>query len=328
MDAAAPQTGLAGSIYNISTNLKRDVSQFTRSGAHYVTPNMARELDQIGSGADHIRLDHSFLTSSKDFRNNFNPQIIAWEKSGAANAMHDVNAVVSTARDEMQSSRLVTLDNASIDKRHQIALNNIVDNEREMIPFVHNSVRRIQHFCDHVGVTDRYTGYRNNLNRGNRDPLRLGYSWLDTRTKNPHGTMADPGWVPGNYSSAFARQVYSEAKLRDVASAPVGAYPTQGDADLTGHPTYGSLKKNLPSRSIQERCGINMTFPGITEYKKRYSQSLDTPCKDYLINPSPNFAYVGRPMGIYEPTPNFTEYQTRFEWPDGTRIVKLPWLRQ
>jgi len=80
-----------------------------------------------------------------------------------------------------------------------------------MIPFVHNSVRRIQHFCDHVGVTDRYTGYRNNLNRGNRDPLRLGYSWLDTRTKNPHGTMADPGWVPGNYSSAFARQVYSEA---------------------------------------------------------------------------------------------------------------------
>lgn len=52
---------------------------------------------------------------------------------GAANAMHDVNAVVSTARDEMQSSRLVTLDNASIDKRHQIALTNIVDNERVSI---------------------------------------------------------------------------------------------------------------------------------------------------------------------------------------------------
>jgi len=44
--------------------------------------------------------------------------------------MHDVNAVVSTARDEMQSSRLVSLDNASIDKRHQISMNNMVDNER------------------------------------------------------------------------------------------------------------------------------------------------------------------------------------------------------
>ena len=50
--------------------------------------------------------------------------------TGAARAMHDVNAVVSTARDEMQSSRLVSLDNASIDKRHQISMNNMVDNER------------------------------------------------------------------------------------------------------------------------------------------------------------------------------------------------------
>ena len=87
MDAVAPQTGLAESIYDISSNLKRDVSQFTRSGAHYVTPKMARELDQIGSGADHIRLDHSFLTSSKDFRRNYNPQIIAWEKSGKSNSV-------------------------------------------------------------------------------------------------------------------------------------------------------------------------------------------------------------------------------------------------
>ena len=106
------------------------------------------------------------------------------------------------------------------------------------------------------------------------------------------------------------------------------SYTTVGDADLTGHPMYGSFKRDLPARSIQERCGINMTFPGVTEYKKRYSQSLDTPNKDYLINPSPNFGYIGRPMGIYEPVASFTEYQNRFEWPDGTRIVKLPWLRQ
>jgi len=44
---------------------------------------------------------------------------------------------------------------------------------------------RLKQYCDLVGVTDRYTGYRNNLNRGNRDPIDLAFSWFDPSTKHP-----------------------------------------------------------------------------------------------------------------------------------------------
>jgi len=44
---------------------------------------------------------------------------------------------------------------------------------------------RLKQYCDLVGVTDRYTGYRNNLNRGNRDPINLAFSWFDPSTKHP-----------------------------------------------------------------------------------------------------------------------------------------------
>ena len=50
------------------------------------------------------------------------------------------------------------------------------------------------------------------------------------------------------------------------------------------------------TKSIQERCGINTTFPGITEYMKRYNQKrLPEKVTDYRINPTPDFSIYGRP---------------------------------
>lgn len=50
------------------------------------------------------------------------------------------------------------------------------------------------------------------------------------------------------------------------------------------------------ARSIQERCGINTTFPGITEYMKRYNQKqLPEKTTNFRINPTPDFSIYGRP---------------------------------
>ena len=49
-----------------------------------------------------------------------------------------------------------------------------------MGPNVNNSIDRVKAYCDYIGVTDRYTGYKNNLSRGQKDPVQLGYKWLDT----------------------------------------------------------------------------------------------------------------------------------------------------
>ena len=56
---------------------------------------------------------------------------------------------------------------------------------QDMRPYAHDSMVRLKQYCDLVGVTDRYTGYRHNLNRGNRDPINLAFSWFDPANKHP-----------------------------------------------------------------------------------------------------------------------------------------------
>lgn len=50
---------------------------------------------------------------------------------------------------------------------------------QDMAPFTVGAADRVKQFGDHIGVTDRYTGYRNNLTRGTREPFKLGVSWMD-----------------------------------------------------------------------------------------------------------------------------------------------------
>lgn len=83
--------------------------------------------------------------------------------------------------------------------------------------------------------------------------------------------------------------------------------------------------KNL---SVQEQAGINTTYPGRTEYMTRYkSPPQDIRTSHFIVNPTPNFMLHGRPLGLTTFTQSCTEYQTRYEWPDGNQIVKLPWRR-
>jgi hypothetical protein len=80
--------------------------------------------------------------------------------------------------------------------------------------------------------------------------------------------------------------------------------------------------------SVQEQAGINTTFPGKSEYMQRYTPAKHKPvASDFLINPTPDLSVHGRPLGKGRYDPNFTEYQTRYEWPSCAKITKLPWLR-
>lgn len=50
---------------------------------------------------------------------------------------------------------------------------------QDLEPFTYTATDRIRQFGDHVGVTDRYTGYRHNLTRGSRDPFKMETSWME-----------------------------------------------------------------------------------------------------------------------------------------------------
>ena len=58
--------------------------------------------------------------------------------------------------------------------------------------------------CDRLGVNNRYTGYRHNLNRGNLDPVRIGYAWMDGQPNQPPNPKwtPEPKWTPLNSTAS------------------------------------------------------------------------------------------------------------------------------
>ena len=62
--------------------LQHEVGNLMHSGSYYVTPEICRELKHIQTGADYIKLDQNFVSSSRDFSNKFDPNMIATEIMG------------------------------------------------------------------------------------------------------------------------------------------------------------------------------------------------------------------------------------------------------
>jgi len=274
---------------------------------------------------------------------------------------------------------------------HQWAITTLKQIQEDMAPYTYGATDRIKQFGDHVGVTDRYTGYRHNLTRSSREPFKMETSWMDKgRTQgymNPvsrsHTTLGIGGgeglkrpvleghrWgsvapddfgslgkqvrfsndrpgmainrgyrtldslyprsttslAPGTRSGGppnFSEHVRNVNLLNDM-NATLASRPGERNQDM-----MKSSQRGPRAMSVQEQAGINTTFPGRTEYMQRYASPCSEPTSsDFLINPRPNLQIHGRPLGKARYDPTFTEYQTRYEWPDGEKIVKLPWMRK
>lgn len=302
-----------------SGRMKSDVQDVMFSGNYPVTPAVCRELKHIENGVDLIKLDQHFKESCQSWGNKFDPQTTLNDRQARTGVLGRTGNALSDFKTQMTAPRA----HAQSDKQHG-SIQTLRSIQEEMAPHAYQSVEHLRQFCDHMGVTDRYTGYRSNLSRGSRDPVRLGFSWLDDQNKNKTVT-----WKP-SYSACGRQTPANSQAIRQAASAPPATTGYQYNCDMRdcnvvckGDPHF------RPNRSIQEQCGINMTFPGHTEYTQRYSKPItaqSTP--DYLINPRPEFSVYGRPLAriLYEKSN--TEYQTRYEWPDGSKITKLPWLRK
>jgi len=201
-----------------------------------------------------------------------------------------------------------------------------------------NSADRIRQFCDTVGVTDRYTGYRHNLNRGQRDPQRLGNAWLVANAYNRSRNQGRSMTAGLSAAAAPQKSVSFAASPRVMSrsvSAPVlprEALARRTTGNLLTDPAMEAHQRRVksgPTKSIQEQCGINTVFPGRTEYMRRYGPpDLSGNVSGFVINPSPNFYKHGRNLMHLHPPRSQSEHQARFTWPSGDRIPRMPWLRK
>lgn len=67
----------------LSGNLNGNLRDVRSSGQYYVTHELDREMDRIGNGVNHMRLDSDFINSSKEWGQRFDREALNREKAGA-----------------------------------------------------------------------------------------------------------------------------------------------------------------------------------------------------------------------------------------------------
>ncbi|GFO27240.1 hypothetical protein PoB_005374500 [Plakobranchus ocellatus] len=379
-------------LIHATKSARSEIQDILMSGNYYITEEIARELSVINNALEHLSLDGTFLSTSADWQNkpgNFAPNQITGHMSGAMCAINQVGNKLAELKGRLGTRVVQEKQENELRELHQWAVSSLKNSQKELEPYTFDAADRIKQFGDTIGVTDRYTGYRQNLTRGSRDPFKMQPTWMEpsgqlglmNNLTRSHTTVGCPtldqrvtmrtadcselnqfGPVPAANIGAMKKQIrfgttnppmrvtkgYTTVdSLFPKSSAPMdgGAVPRSSVMDevkainaQNACAQYEQMEKQanrtcVPKQpyeelSVQEQAGINTTFPGRTEYMQRFkAPDTDLPTSDFRINPSPNFSIYGRPMQRARYIPSFTEYQTRYEWPDAEQIVKLPWLR-
>ncbi|BFZ10247.1 hypothetical protein BsWGS_13285 [Bradybaena similaris] len=384
-------------MHNSIVAARCGIQDVLQSGKYYVTEEIAKEMSVINNALEHLSLDNTFLATSKEWQQNpgnYTPNQTNQHLSGALAAVNQVAATLKTLKELFCNENIAGKQENQLRELHQWAISSLKKSQQILEPYAYDSADRIKQFGDTLGVTDRYTGYRQNLTRGTRDPFRMQTNWMDkagelglmNKLTRSHATAGSPTLEQqaGNRTVQFVGEPSSEfSEFGGVPPANIGALKKQIRYGMSnppmrvtrGYRTIDSLypKSTVPlsggicvgssvmeevktlnalnacdfyekayqaaskipapnkqpheKMSVQEQAGINTTYPGKTEYMLQFkAPDRDAPSSDFHINPSPDFTIYGRPLEASCYTPAFTEYQTRYEWPDGNQIAKVPWL--
>lgn len=382
-------TRATNALRSTITTVEADIRDILTSGNYYCTEEIARELTAIQNNLDHLKLDGTLLASN-DWQRSFDPRDTGGAIAGATSVLDQTAARLFDYKSQLGAINVGQKQENEVRELHQWAITSLKQIQDEMVPYTYQATDRIKQFGDHVGVTDRYTGYRHNLTRSSQEPFKMETGWMDkskvtgfmnpvSRSKTTLGFSRDSmhprlekdywGAMPEeNYGSLVKQVRFSNDRPGMVVNKGYrtldSLYPRSTTYSAPGIRTGGApnysehldnmrllnnLNGALASRpgghmqdrmsttelrgphtvSVQEQAGINTTFPGRTEYMQRYSDKKhESATSDFLINPKPDLGIYGRPLGQSRFDPKITEYQTRYEWPDGERIVKIPWMRK
>ncbi|XP_041361743.1 uncharacterized protein LOC121377723 [Gigantopelta aegis] len=340
-------------------SVRNDIQDILCSGNYYCNDELAREMTKINNGLNHLRLNESLDCMPK---HRYHGKI-----NNTSGLVDKVSGYLYEYRQKMHGQNVKGKQENEIREQHQWAMANLKSIQQEMDQHATNARNRISEFGDIIGVTDRFTGYRNNLlsrpdafvpNWTTRSQTTTGFPGRES-FRGRAVRMSVPligGTVHDDITFGSVRPCSMQYKgYRTIDSL----YPRRTVLQRRGDPCYsrtiddvktinlmnsqswspngggtgnGSLMRNDPTlaKTPQEMAGINMVFPGKTEYMLRYNRPLtDMPTCDFTVNPKPDYSLYGRTLGKPDPDcPKTTEYQVRYEWPDGRRLVKFPWLRK
>uniref|UniRef100_A0A1I8HQ41 DUF1311 domain-containing protein n=1 Tax=Macrostomum lignano TaxID=282301 RepID=A0A1I8HQ41_9PLAT len=161
---------------------------------YQLTQPVCQQLSAVDNGLRHMKLDNHFLDRSELWRQRVPCSEVAEHRERSTDALRRGEAFLQDYRAAMSKEFAETLTDGQSAANQSAALDGLRGFRREFDPNALAAHNRVQRFCDWVGVTDRFTGYRNNLTRGSREPLRFDPQWRRGDADFPR--LCHPKFVP------------------------------------------------------------------------------------------------------------------------------------
>lgn len=305
---------MAATVFDRTVSGAHDSLRVTCDPQRYQLSDPAcRHLSAIDNGLSHMKLDNHFLANSQLWRQQVPSSEVVEHQARSTDALQRGQTFLRDYRSAMNRDFVSGLTDGQATANHAAALSGLHSFRQDFDPNAKSAHDRVQRFCDWVGVTDRFTGYRNNLTRGSREPLRFDPQWRRGDPQLP--SLCHPKFVPETLHGGEAQRFNLRHK-----SAPVPSRRSEATAAAAG--------SSQRDRTPQEFAGIVTKFPGSTEYKDRYQRpKTGRATFDYTINPHPDFSVIGRPLLKAVSEPRKTEYVDRYLWPDSKNLQPTPWKK-
>ncbi|CAF0880755.1 unnamed protein product [Adineta ricciae] len=323
-------------------NLQLNFNEILTSGQHYSTQDITNNIKLITNALDNIKLDHEFQRGSKNWAKQFDANEMKMNELNVKQVIaqgHDLSHDLQTC---LHATSIQNKEENQMRELHSWACDALTDYLQVLQPFASSSYGRLDNIAHHLGVTDRYMGYRHNLTRGSGQPLNVHTIWADR--KLPRAVTAvqqqsTPDWK--NWVHAYRH--YGPSATTAGSASSTRQFSTNNPNLLgylrraqTADMKRPSTTPNFASRptvyeSYQDgevrKAGINLTFPGKTEFMDRYKKPEPLSCSPFTINPQPDFTLPGRPLVRVIPDTFNTEYTRSYVFPDSSKLERFPWLR-
>ncbi|CAF2713630.1 unnamed protein product [Rotaria sp. Silwood2] len=323
-------------------SLQFKFNQILTSGCHYYTQEIANHIKHINNALDNIKLDHEFQRGSKNWAKQFDSNQMKLNETNIEQLIAQGYSLTQELNTCLHTTTVKNKEENQIRELNSWTCSTLLDYLQALQPSASGSYARLDNIAHHLGVTDRYIGYRHNLTRSGNQPLNVHTIWADRKLPRSKTFIQQPStpdwkaWVHAyrHYGpSATTTTTTSNEQTTNNNQKLLGyLQPTQ----TTTESNQSSTKSNFYSQSCiydndynneVRKAGINLTFPGETEFMDRYKKPEELPYSPFTINPQPDYTLPGRPLARVVPDSFNSEYTRSYVFPDSSKIEKFPWLR-
>ncbi|CAF0755657.1 unnamed protein product [Didymodactylos carnosus] len=336
-------------------NLQNEFTTLISSDCYYFTQEICDQIKNINHALNNIKLDHEFQVGSKQWAKQFDSEKLKQNEKAVSDLIRKGHDLTGQFKMYLRKDLVQTKEENQLRELHSWARDNLLEYFRAIHPHAVSSHSRLDNLAHHLGVTDRYVGYRNNLTRGAGNVFDTHLTWADRKLSGlKTAGQLTPDWKRWTHAfrhygpSATNAHIIQSTACDNVqrSNSMYGNQKTLGYLESGKRQQLSEFKRpsttpvtsrscanfyhqnqSQDSESIARKAGINPYFPGSSEYMDRYKKQEGFQYSPFIINPQPDFTLQGRPLTYLEPDSLCSEYNVRYAWPDASKIEKFPWLR-